>query len=81
MRTLIVSEFVTLDGVMEAPGGEPTHPHTGWVVDYESPEQIEYKLQEVLTFDILLLGRVTSRSSSPSGQWWYGSPARILCPR
>ena len=30
MRTLIVTEFVTLDGRMEAPGGEPTHPHTGW---------------------------------------------------
>lgn len=28
MRELIVSEFTTLDGVMEAPGGEPTHPHT-----------------------------------------------------
>ena len=33
MSRLIVTEFVTLDGVMEAPGGEPTHPHTGWVVD------------------------------------------------
>ena len=30
MRKLIVSEFVTLDGVMEAPGGEPGHPHSGW---------------------------------------------------
>jgi len=29
VRKLIVSEFVTLDGVMEAPGGEEGHPHVG----------------------------------------------------
>jgi len=29
MSKVIVSTFVTLDGVMEAPGGEPGHPHTG----------------------------------------------------
>lgn len=34
MAKLIVTEFVTLDGVMEAPGGEPGHPHFGWVFDY-----------------------------------------------
>lgn len=34
MRTLIVTEFITLDGVVEAPGGEPTHPHSGWTVPY-----------------------------------------------
>ena len=32
MRPIIVTQFVTLDGVMEAPGGETTHPHAGWVV-------------------------------------------------
>lgn len=31
MRKVVVSEFVTLDGLMEAPGGEPSHPHTDWV--------------------------------------------------
>jgi dihydrofolate reductase len=59
MRKLIVSEFVTLDGVMEAPGGEPSHPHTGWVFDFMGPEQERYKLDEVLEADVLLLGRVT----------------------
>jgi dihydrofolate reductase len=59
MRRLIVSEFVTLDGVMEAPGGEPTHPHSGWVIDHMSPEQLAYKLDEVLAAESLLLGRVT----------------------
>lgn len=59
MRELIVSEFVTLDGVMEAPGGEEGHPHTGWVFDFMGPEQQQYKLDEVLAADTLLLGRVT----------------------
>ncbi len=59
MRTLIVSEFVTLDGVMEAPGGEPTHPHSGWTMEYGVPELYAYKLDEVREAESLLLGRVT----------------------
>lgn len=59
MSKLIVSEFVSLNGVMEAPGGEPTHPHSGWVGDFHDPEQLKYKLDEVLEAKSLLLGRVT----------------------
>jgi dihydrofolate reductase len=59
MRKLIVSEFVTLDGVMEAPGGEEGHPHTGWVFDFMSAAQEQYKLDEVMEAEALLLGRVT----------------------
>ena len=59
MRKLTVSEFVTLDGVMEAPGGEEGHPHTGWVFDFIGPEQERFKLDEVLASEALLLGRVT----------------------
>jgi dihydrofolate reductase len=59
MAKLIVSEFVTLDGVMEAPGGEEGHPHSGWVFDFMSPEQEQYKLDEVMEAEALLLGRVT----------------------
>jgi len=59
MAKLIVSEFITLDGVVEAPGGEPSHPHAGWVIDLTGPEQLEYKLEEVREAESLLLGRVT----------------------
>jgi dihydrofolate reductase len=62
MRKLIVSEFVTLDGVMEAPGGEEGHPHTGWVFDFMGPEQMKYKLDEVLEAEAQLIGRVTYES-------------------
>jgi dihydrofolate reductase len=67
MSKLIVTEFVTLDGVMQAPGGEPTHPHTGWVLDFMSPEQQQYKLNEVLEAESHLLGRVTYESFA--GAW------------
>ena len=62
MKKIIVSEFVTLDGVMEASGGEPGHPHSGWVRDFISPEQLRYKLDEVLEAESLLIGRVTYES-------------------
>jgi dihydrofolate reductase len=67
MSSIVVSEFVTLDGVMEAPGGEPGHPHSGWVFDFMSEEQLQYKLQETLEADSLLLGRVTYESFA--GAW------------
>jgi dihydrofolate reductase len=67
MKKLIVTEFVTLDGVMEAPGGEPTHPHSGWVFDYLGEEQNAFKLREVLEADAHLIGRVTYESFA--GAW------------
>src|SRR6478609_8357197 len=67
MRQLIVSEFVTVDGVIEAPGGETTHPHTGWVGDYFEDEIGAYKSQEVFEAESLLLGRITWESFS--GAW------------
>jgi dihydrofolate reductase len=59
MRKLVVSEFVTLDGVMEAPGGEVSHPHTGWTLPYGVPALYEYKFSEVVEAESLLLGRMT----------------------
>lgn len=59
MRRLMVSEFITIDGVVEAPGGEPGHPNTGWVFDYHGPELEAYKARELREAESMLLGRVT----------------------
>ena len=59
MRKLIVTEFVSLDGVMEAPGGEAGYAHAGWVAEFFTDELGAYKESEQLAADVLLLGRVT----------------------
>lgn len=65
-RQLIVTEFLTLDGVMEAPGGGD-HPHAGWTFDgLESvPEAYELKGAEQEEASALLLGRVTFEEFAP----------------
>ncbi len=60
MRKIIVSEFITLDGVIEAPGGKETnHPNGGWHSKFRSPEAGKYKVDELSSVDTLLLGRIT----------------------
>jgi dihydrofolate reductase len=60
MGKIIVSEFITLDGVIEAPGGNETpHPHGGWQSKYKSPESGKYKIDELSKVDALLLGSTT----------------------
>lgn len=59
MRRLIVTEFMSLDGVVEAPGGEQTHPHSGWTFPFATEALHAAKLQEVRDAGSLLLGRRT----------------------
>jgi hypothetical protein len=60
MRKIIVTEFMTLDGVVEAPGGNETpHPHGGWQSPYHHPETGKYKIDELARVDALLLGKIT----------------------
>jgi dihydrofolate reductase len=59
MRKVIVSMFVTADGVMEDPGGGEGSPHGGWSFQFWSDEAGKYKLDELFASDALLLGRVT----------------------
>ena len=60
MRTIYVTEFISLDGVVEAPGGEESYKHTGWTFDIaEDPTMYEFKGEETFGTETLLLGRTT----------------------
>ena len=60
MAKVVVSQFVSLDGVIEDPGGSEGTPNGGWAFKYErGPEGDKFKLDEVMSSETLLLGRVT----------------------
>jgi dihydrofolate reductase len=60
MSRIVVSEFVTLDGVMEDPGGAEGFDRGGWAFKFErGPDGDKFKLDEVLAAGALLLGRKT----------------------
>jgi dihydrofolate reductase len=60
MGKIVVTEFVSLDGVTEDPGGVEGFEHGGWVFEIDRGEEgDQYKLDETLKSDALLLGRHT----------------------
>lgn len=59
MRKIIVLEYVTLDGVMEDPGGAEKFEHGGWTMPYWNDEIGKFQLDGLFASDALLLGRVT----------------------
>jgi dihydrofolate reductase len=60
MGRIVVTEFVSLDGVMQAPGGGEEFKHAGWTFEIDrDPDGDKFKLDEALASEALLLGRVT----------------------
>jgi dihydrofolate reductase len=60
MAKIVVTEFVSLDGVIEAPGGGEPYKHGGWTFAIDrGAEGDKFKLDETLAADGLLLGRTT----------------------
>ena len=60
MAKIVVSQFVSVDGVIEDPGGSESWDRGGWAFKFErGPEGDQFKLDEVMASDALLLGRVT----------------------
>ncbi|MFE3291508.1 dihydrofolate reductase family protein [Rhodococcus sp. NPDC059234] len=67
MRTLISTAFISLDGVVEGPGGEPGYRNSGWTFkDIEFvPEAYEIKGREQDESTAILMGRVSYEAFSP----------------
>jgi dihydrofolate reductase len=60
MGRIVVTEFVSLDGVVEDPGGSEDFKYGGWSFDFDrGAEGNEFKLDETRASAALLLGRVT----------------------
>lgn len=60
MGKLVVTEFITLDGVIEAPGGGDEFEHAGWSFEFSrGDEGDKFKFDELMASDAQLLGRVT----------------------
>ena len=67
MAKIVVTEFVSLDGVMQAPGGEEFK-YPGWTFEFDrGDEGNQFKLDETMESDALLLGRITYESFA--GAW------------
>ncbi len=61
MRTIIVTEFISLDGVIDSPGGGSDYPHAGWTVKDVAFDAAAYELKgtEQAEASALLIGRVS----------------------
>ena len=59
MRNVVVTEFITLDGVFEDPGGAEKTEHGGWSFKFWSEDSGKFKYDELVASDAMLLGRVT----------------------
>jgi dihydrofolate reductase len=59
MGKLVVSEFITLDGVIEDPGGAEGTAIGGWSFRFPTPEGQQLKLEELQASDVQLMGRIT----------------------
>ena len=60
MGKLVVTEFVSIDGVFEDPGGSEDYEYGGWTFEYERGDDgNQFKMDELMDADVQLLGRVT----------------------
>jgi dihydrofolate reductase len=79
MGRIVVTEFVSLDGVMEAPGGGEEYEHGGWTFEIDRGEEGDrFKLDELFEAEAQLLGRRTYEGFAAA--WPIGGPACRWAP-
>jgi dihydrofolate reductase len=88
MGRIVVSEFVSIDGVMEDPGGSEGGKHGGWTFKFNrGKDGDQFKMDEVADAEALLLGRVTyegfaaawpSRSGDPFSDKFNSMPKYVV---
>jgi dihydrofolate reductase len=88
MGKLVVTEFITLDGVIEAPGGGEGFAHAGWSFKFNrGDEGDKFKFDELMAAEAQLLGRVTyqgfasawpSMNADPFGQKMNSMPKYVV---
>src|SRR5215510_240684 len=60
MGRIVVTEFVSVDGVFEDPGGAESYEHGGWTFEYEGGDDFgTFKFDELMASEAQLLGRRT----------------------
>jgi dihydrofolate reductase len=60
MGKIVVTEFISLDGIIEDPGGAEGYQHGGWTFTFDQGDEgRKFKLDELMAADAQLLGRVT----------------------
>jgi dihydrofolate reductase len=66
MRTIVVTEFITLDGIVDSPGGGD-HPHAGWTFQDVAFDEAAYEIKgrETEAATALLLGRQSYDEFAP----------------
>jgi len=88
MRKIIVTEFISLDGVFQAPGPDGTgFKYEGWTFAYNNDEFMKFKMGELQDADMQLLGRVTyagfanawpGRSGDPFSEKFNSMPKYVV---
>jgi len=66
MGRIVVTEYISVDGVVEAPSGTESFERVGWTDAFDcGPEGDQYKFDEAMSSDALLLGRITYEGFAP----------------